>query len=149
MGGNLKKWFDARKRKRNKNQEQYEGTIQIFLERDDNSRYQPGKADAKKNNDGVKVQTRVLTDYLSHLHDKFLSENPGLKLSCATFCRLRPRHILLTSLISGSSCLCTEHQNMTLKLRSLRREGVTVPLNPETFLKSTQPTVDGLENDLP
>ena len=24
-----------------------------------------------------------------------------------------------------------------------------MPLNPETFLKSTQPTADGLENDLP
>ena len=117
MGGNLKKWFDARKRKRNKNQEQYKGTIKIFLERDDNNRCQPGKADAKKNNDGVKEQTRVLTDYLSNLHDKFLSENPGLKLSCATFCRLRPRHILLTTLISRSSCLCTKHQNMALKLR--------------------------------
>lgn len=108
MGGNLKKWFDARKRKRNKNQEQYKETIQIFLERDDNSLCQPGKADAKKNNDGVKVQTRLLTDYLSNLHDKFLSENPGLKLSCATFCRLRPRHILLRSLILRSSCLCTK-----------------------------------------
>ena len=38
---------------------------------------------------------------------------------------------------------------MAQKLRSLRREGVTVPLNPETSLKSTQPTADGLENDLP
>lgn len=38
---------------------------------------------------------------------------------------------------------------MTRTLRSLRRKGVTVPLNPETFLKSTQPTADGLENDLP
>ena len=38
---------------------------------------------------------------------------------------------------------------MALKLRSLRREGVTVPLNPETFLKSTQPTANELENDLP
>lgn len=47
-----------------KNQEQYKETIQIFLERDDNSRCQPRKADAKKKNDGVKVQTRVLTDYL-------------------------------------------------------------------------------------
>lgn len=64
MGGNLKKWFDARKRKRSKIQEQYKETIQIFLERDDNSRCQLRKADAKKNNDGVKVQTRVLTDYL-------------------------------------------------------------------------------------
>ena len=38
---------------------------------------------------------------------------------------------------------------MALKLRSLRRKEVTVPLNPETFLKSTHPTADGLENDLP
>jgi hypothetical protein len=100
MVGNLKKWFDAEKRTRNRNQEQYKEKVHIFLERDDNSRCQPGKADAKKVDDGVKLQTRVLTDGLSNLHDKFLSENPGLKL-----------------LVS--------------------------------FLKSTQPTVDELENGLP
>ncbi|KAK6167828.1 hypothetical protein SNE40_021766 [Patella caerulea] len=106
-----------------------------FLERDDNSRCQPGKADSKKDETGARQQTRVLTDYLDNLHKKFLSENPNIVLSLATFCRMRPKYILLTSFISRSCCLCTKHQNMALILKLVRREGVMVSSNPETYLK--------------
>lgn len=40
-----------------------------FLERDDNSRMQPGGKDAVKTVEG-EVQYRVLTDYLANLHEK-------------------------------------------------------------------------------
>ena len=42
--------------------------VKVFLERDDNSRMMPGKNDAKKS-EGVKVQKRVLCDYLYNLHE--------------------------------------------------------------------------------
>ena len=71
--------------------------VKVFLKRDDNSRMMPGKNDAKKS-EGVKVQKRVLCGYLYNLHDKFLAENPSEKMSRATFCRLRPNHIVLAAL---------------------------------------------------
>ena len=65
-----------------------------FLGRDDNSRQMPGKNDAKKVETGVKKQKRILNDYLKNLHLKFLSEEPDIRISLASFCRLRPLHIM-------------------------------------------------------
>lgn len=85
--------------------------VKVFLKRDDNSRMMPGKNDAKKSG-GVKVQKRVLCDYLYNLHDKFLAENPNEKISCATFSRLRPNHIILAAFTSRNTCLCQHHQTL-------------------------------------
>ena len=114
---------------------QCRGKLKDYFERDDNSRAQPGKADVKRLEGGDKVQTRVLTDYLGNLHTKFCSENPEIKISLATFCRARPKHVLQASFISRHSCLCTKHQNMALKIKALRSHGMNVPQNPETFVK--------------
>lgn len=111
----------------------YEKEVHDFLERDDNSRCMPGKADVKKSAENMKRQTRILTDYLANLHMKFIAECPTIKLSRATFCRMRPIHILTTSFISRSTCLCTKHQNMALLLKALRKQDKEVPANPETF----------------
>lgn len=64
---------------------------------------------------------------------KFIAECPTIKLSRATFCRMRPIHILTTSFISRSTCLCTKHQNMALLVKALRKQDKEVPANPETF----------------
>jgi len=60
-----------------------EKRIEEFLGREDNCRVQPGKKDVKQGK-----QTKVLTDYLNNLHEKFIAENSELKVSLATFCRL-------------------------------------------------------------
>lgn len=91
----------------------YEKDVHDFLKRDDNSRCMPGKADVKKS-ENIKRQTRILTDYLANLYMKFIAECPIIKLSRATFCCMRPIHILTTTFISRSTCLCTKHQNMFL-----------------------------------
>ncbi|ESO91799.1 hypothetical protein LOTGIDRAFT_163159 [Lottia gigantea] len=106
-----------------------------FMERDDNSRTMPGKSDFTKINHHTKVTTRVLTDYLSNLHQKYLSENHEVKLSLASFSRIRPKHIRKTAFISRSTCLCTRHQNMALFLKAIQRSGASVPSNPESFLR--------------
>ena len=93
----------------------------------------PGKADKLKTERST-YQTRTLNDYLKNLHHKFLSENPGTKLSLASFCRIRPNYIRTTSFISRNCCLCTKHQNMTLCIQALKSMGVIVPLNPENFI---------------
>lgn len=148
LSGTLKKWVDIGKMSRKRIQQRYKREVVSFMERDDSSRAQPGKADVKKS-EGEKRQTRVLTDYLSNLHDKFQSEHPEIKLSLATFCRMRPRHILTTSLILRSSCLCTTHQNMALLLKALKKYGISVQLNPESFLKSENPENALLREILP
>ena len=49
---------------------------------------------------GERSQKRILTDYLSTLYQKLVSENPGMKLSFTSFCRIRPKHELLMSFIT-------------------------------------------------
>ncbi|WAR16584.1 hypothetical protein MAR_031178, partial [Mya arenaria] len=125
IGTNKESFKTARKLEKN---------IMQFLERDDNSRMQPGKKDTVKQ-DGAVKQARVLTVYLQNLYEKLLSENPGQNISFATFCRIRPKHMQLSAFISKSSCLCTKHQKMALTAKTLRWEGVATSVNPETFLK--------------
>ena len=91
-----------------------ESEVISFLRREDNCRVQPGKADVKKDTDGTKQQTVVLTDYMKNLHLKFLSENPDLKLSLSSFCSIRPKSVLLACFITRNACLCIRHQNMAL-----------------------------------
>lgn len=130
------KCFDFAKQKRSREVKRYQHAVINFLERDDNSRNLPGKADKIKTGVHASTQTRVLTDYLSNLHAKFISENPTVKLSLASFQRIRPKHIRITAFITRDSCLCTKHQNMALTLKALRLEGVLVPINPEKYLEN-------------
>ena len=58
-----------------------------------------------------------------------------LILLLIVYCRIRPSHVLLTSFLSRSTCLCTKHQNMALTLKTMRKAGVTTPSNPESYLK--------------
>lgn len=108
--------------------------VEEFLGREDNSRTQPGKKDVKKDENGVKKQTKILTDYMPNLHRKFLAENPDCKISLASFNRLRPRNILNARFLGREACLCIHHQNMSLKMQTLRNAGIKVNSNPEDVL---------------
>lgn len=107
--------------------------IETFLERDENSRVMPGKADKTKTKDGH-VQTRVLNDNMSNLRMKFVTETTT-KISLATFCRLRPKYIRLTKYITRNKCLCQKHQNMALLLRGAKCVGADVPLSPDEYAR--------------
>ncbi|XP_060604512.1 uncharacterized protein LOC132757278 [Ruditapes philippinarum] len=106
-----------------------------FLERDENSRAMPGKCDYVRSENGEKYQTRVLTDYLSTLYHKFMSENPSIKLSFTSFTRIRPARIRLTHMITRDTCLCTKHQNMSLTLKALKKKNIECTLNGEKMLE--------------
>ena len=114
----------------------YRDDVIEFLERDDNSRNLPGKADKVKIDKENTVQKRVLTDYISNLHQKFLGENPTAKISLTTFQRIRPKNILTTSFITRNSCLCTKHQNMAMLVKTLQQEGLDVSKNPEIVVSN-------------
>ena len=58
----------------------YGEAVREFLEREDNSIIQPGKKDSKTVKKEVH-QKHVLNDYMHNLWEKFLVENPSIKLS--------------------------------------------------------------------
>lgn len=122
------------KERRSRISRKMEDRVIEFLSREDNSRTQPGKSDVKKSLAGTKHQTLVLTDYLRNLFQKFKAEYPDIQVSFATFCRLRPRHILLAKYISRNACQCLRHQNMAFKVQALRKNGVKISENPENIL---------------
>ena len=105
-----------------------------FFMHDENSRCNPGKQDKLKIN-GETQQTGTLNDYLKNLYLKFLGENPKVKLSLASFCRIRLVNTRLTRFISQNSCLCTKHQNFALCNQALRKLGLTILLNSEKFIE--------------
>ena len=108
------------------------------MERDDNSRNMPGKADCVKSIAGERSQKRILTDYLSTLYQKLESENLGMKLSFTSFCRLHPKHVLLALFITRDTCLCTKHQNMSLTLKAVKSQDINTSVNGEQLLDSKQ-----------
>lgn len=117
---NQSKTLLCSKQQRMREVTRFKNSVINFLSRDDNSRNMPGKADKVKTGLRQSAQKRVLTDYMSNLHKKYLSENPTIKLSLASFQRIRPKHILTTSFITRDCCLCTKHQNMALVLKAIR-----------------------------
>ena len=117
------------------------GHIIEFLERVDNSRMMPGKKDFKtvRGQEGLgkeKKQKRILNDYMKNLHEKYLAEFPERKTSLAMFCRFRPAYLLLVNFASQNICLCSGHQNLALKLKTLKSIQVTGLTNPDSFIKA-------------
>ena len=86
-------------------QKELERQVRSFLERDDNSRMNPGKQDCLTV-DGEKVQTRILNDHLYILYEKFIAENPQVKKSKSSFYKLRPKHIRHSNCLKPNNCLC-------------------------------------------
>ena len=106
-----------------------------FYNRDDVSTALPGKKDAKKVKRKRKlVQKRVLNGYLNNLYQTFMSENIEIKCSFSTFARARPSNVILANFANRKTCLCTQHQNLALKLKMLKKYK-PVPTNPEAFVK--------------
>ena len=96
-----------------------------------------GKRDTKKVKRKRKlVEKRVLNNYLHHLYEKFMSENIEIPCSFLTFARMRPNNFVLANFANRKTCLCTQHQNLALKLKMLKKYK-PVPTNHEAFAKFT------------
>ena len=123
--------------------------IKTFLERDDNSRLLPDKADAVKV--GKENQKKpVMSDYMYNLHTKFLAEST-YTVSLATFCCKNLQAISHVNVSSRSVCLCSKHQNFALKLRCLKNNKVTSVTSPDTFMDTygSEEELDHLINQIP
>ena len=111
-----------------------------FFKRD-NSRMMPGKKDAKRiGKGGPKLQKRILNDYFSNLYEKIITEYPEDLLSFSSFCRMRPPTYLLVNFTTRNACLCTRHQNVALKLKSLQALKIVETHNPDALIKSNSDT---------
>ena len=117
--------------------------VTSFLSRDDNSRVLPGKNDAVKVGTS-KEQRRVLNDYMHNLHIKYRAES-NYRISLASFCRLRPKHITLVNFASRSICLCIKHQNFSFKLRTLKNLGLSNATSPDSFVTTYKDCKDQLK----
>ena len=122
------------RKERKKNEEIIHSAQEIFY-RDDVSTALPGKRDAKKVGKNL-LQRRVLNDYLSNLYNKFIAENPSTKLSFSKFASIQPSHFKHANFDTRQSCLCTKHQNMSLKLKTLKDLKIATTTNPNTFVKN-------------
>ena len=113
----------------------YKTDIKQFLERSDNSTTLPGKSDTKTVKKEVK-QKHVLNDYMMNLYEKYKFENPGIKMSRTCFYKLRPSHVILADFANRRTCLCTRHQNMSLKIKALCNLGLRLSKNPDVIIKA-------------
>ena len=101
-----------------------------FLCRPEHSYTLPGKKDVvtvrKAGEPNKKVQKVVLTDLLSVLHDMYKSQYPERKVGLTTFKRVRKdaQFIKCVQCNNTRICLCTKHQNFTLRLRAAHLPGL-------------------------
>lgn len=101
----------------------------------------PGKRDTKTTGKEVK-QKHVLNDYMLNLFEKFKLERPDIKISKTCFFKLRPPPVMLAHFASRRTCLCTRHQNLALKIKSLQNAGLKCSKNPDVLIREYETDVD-------
>ena len=107
--------------------------IHDYLSQDEQSRQNPGRRDCVSVN-GELVQTRVCTDYMGTLYQRFRAEHPLEQVGRTTFFTNRPAHILKSSSLQTFGCLCQTHENAGLMLKALRSVvPSTISVSPDTF----------------
>ena len=145
MGKETSKVLNVCRKNRGFDQNIYKEVIDFF-NRDYVSTALPGKKDviSLTNKTRKRVKIQKLNDYLSNLYQKLITEKPSLKLSFATFARMTPANFMLANFVNRRSCLCTQHQNLALKLKMLKRHNNAVPSHPDLFLKHFQTPEDVL-----
>ncbi|CAC5384742.1 unnamed protein product [Mytilus coruscus] len=80
-------------KRKSKNSERKAKVVE-FLEIEDNSTTIPGKKDHFKDQESREVkQKRVLTDYMQNLYEKFMLENPDVKVCRFAFYTMKPSNI--------------------------------------------------------
>ena len=96
--------------------------VKNFLESDENSRMTTGKGDTVTRHKDKK-QKRLLTDTMKNLHTKFCTDT-DVKMSYASFLRLRPFYIVSPSIKDRETCLCKLCENTTLLVQKLTQQKI-------------------------
>uniref|UniRef100_A0A2A4ISZ8 Uncharacterized protein n=1 Tax=Heliothis virescens TaxID=7102 RepID=A0A2A4ISZ8_HELVI len=112
-------------------------SVQRFLESEENSMISPGVKDTITRQK-IKKQKRYLTDSMENLHKKYnAASDPRLKISYASFCRLRPFWIVKAKLTSRDTCLCVLHDNYDMMLNRLK--SLKIIQNGDTVIEGMMP----------
>ena len=114
--------------------------VLAFLQLPDHSVTLAGKKDTVTVN-GEKKQKVILTQFLKPLHQEYNDSHPDQLVSLSFFTNVRRKAKFIKTLNYHSTavCLCIQHQNFALKLRSIAACGI--PTIPDTLSKEyTQET---------
>lgn len=100
--------------------------VVAFMKRTDNSVMLPSKKDVLAGG----LKRYALNDTVKNLFQKFICENPNIRMSFATFAKQRPRYIKSIKWAARRQCLCVKHQNLALKLKALK-----IKTSPNVFIR--------------
>ena len=129
------KVIEVKKSKRGFERKLYE-SVADFYGRDDSSTALPGKSDAESIKRNMpKLRKIVLNNYLSSLYSKYVAENPNHNLSFSTLARMRLSYYVLANFVNRRLCLCTQHLNMSLKLKTVKKDNKDISVHPNIFIK--------------
>ena len=143
----LSKVINPNKSKRGFEPNLYKAVIN-FYNRDDVLPHSTENATPKKVKQGKPcIQKRVLNDYLSNLHQKFVSEHTNMSCSFTSFTRMRPKNFVLAKFANRRTCPCTQHQSYALKLEMLRKYA-GIPANPEAFVKYSDQKISSIIDNI-
>ena len=143
----LSKVINPNKSKRGFEPNLYKAVIN-FYNRDDVLPHSTENATPKKVKQGKPcIQKQVLNDYLSNLHQKFVSEHTNMSCSFTSFARMRSKIFVLANFANMRTCLCTQHQNYALKLKMLRKYKI-IPTNPEAFVKYSDQKISSIIDNI-
>lgn len=68
----------------------------------------------------TKLRKTYLTMFLKEAYELFKSSNPGVTIGFSTFCKMRPKNVLLLHETPADLCKCVTCENFFLKLSSLK-----------------------------
>lgn len=109
-------------------------SVQRFLENEENSMISPGVKDTITRHK-IKKQKRFITDTMENLHKKYnAASDASLRVSYASFCRLRPFWIVKAKLTNRDTCLCVLHENFGMMLNRLK--ALKIIQNGDTVIQS-------------
>jgi hypothetical protein len=108
--------------------------VASFLVDDTNSRMCAGKKECITWH-GEKQQKRFLNNSLLSLHQKYLAQF-NVKMSYATFCRLRPFWVVEPQVKDRETCLCVKHENTAFLVSKLNALGVIEHNTPQELCKA-------------
>lgn len=77
-----------------------------------------------------------------NLYEMFKLERPDIKISKTCFFKLRHPHVMLAHIASRRTFLCTRHQNLALKIKSLQNAGLKCSKNPDVLIKEYKTNAD-------
>lgn len=107
-------------------------SVRQFLERDDNSVLTPGKKEFIVKNK-IRKKKRYLSDTVDNLYGKYTREGL-LKMSRASFYRLKPFWIVTKVASSRDTCMCKTHTNMKYLIQKLAHLKIIKYSTPSKFI---------------